>query len=37
MKEKLLAYEKRLVQEPAIVASFLNPQIPKPTDPNYLA
>jgi hAT family C-terminal dimerisation region len=37
MKEKLLAYEKILVQEPAIVASFLNPQIPKPTDPNKLA
>jgi hypothetical protein len=37
MKEKLLAYEKILVQEPAIIASFLNPQIPKPTDPNKLA
>jgi hAT family C-terminal dimerisation region len=37
MKEKLLAYEKMLVQEPAIVASFLNPQTPKPTDPKKLA
>jgi hypothetical protein len=37
MKEKFLAYEKILVQEPAIVASFLNPQTPKPTDPNKLA
>jgi hAT family C-terminal dimerisation region len=37
MKEKLLGYEKVLVQKPAIIASFLNPQIPKPTDPNKLA
>jgi hypothetical protein len=37
MKEKLLAYEKVLMQEPVIVASFLNPQIPKPTNPNKLA
>jgi hAT family C-terminal dimerisation region len=37
MKEKLLAYERILVSEPAIVASFLNPQIPKPTDLHKLA
>jgi hypothetical protein len=37
MKEKLLAYEKILMQEPAIVTSFLNLQIPKPTFPNKLA
>jgi hypothetical protein len=37
MKDKLLAYEIILVQEPVIVSSFLNPQIPKPTDPHKLA
>jgi hAT family C-terminal dimerisation region len=37
MKKKFLAYEKILVQEPAIVASFLNPQIPKSTDPQTFA
>ncbi|OAE20506.1 hypothetical protein AXG93_948s1130 [Marchantia polymorpha subsp. ruderalis] len=29
MKMKLQSYEKKLVQEPAIIAAYLNPQIPK--------
>ncbi|PTQ38991.1 hypothetical protein MARPO_0048s0096, partial [Marchantia polymorpha] len=32
MKMKLQSYEKKLVQEPAIIAAYLNPQIPKPTN-----
>ena len=36
MKAKLKAYEKKLVQLPAIVAGYLNPQIHKPTDPTKL-
>ena len=32
MKTKLELYEKTLVQLPAIVAGYLNPQIPKPSD-----
>jgi hAT family C-terminal dimerisation region len=32
MKSKFEAYERKLVQLPAIVASYLNPQIQKPTD-----
>jgi hypothetical protein len=32
MKAKLQQYEKLLVQEPAIVAVYLNPQLPRPTD-----
>jgi hypothetical protein len=32
MKAKLQQYEKLLVQEPAIVAAYLNPQLPRPTD-----
>jgi hAT family C-terminal dimerisation region len=37
MRKKLLAYEKMLVQEPAIVASFLKQQVLKSTDPQKLA
>jgi hypothetical protein len=33
MKAKLQQYKKLLVQEPAIVAAYLNPQVPWPTDP----
>ena len=33
MKAKLKHYEKLLVQEPANVAAYLNPQLPRPTDP----
>jgi len=33
MKLKLKKYKSKLVQEPAIIAVYLNPQIPKPTDP----
>jgi hypothetical protein len=37
MKVKLEKYKNRLlVQEPAIIATYLNPQIPKPTDPTKL-
>ncbi len=36
MKSKLEVYEKKLVQLPAIVAGYLNPQIHKPTDPTKL-
>jgi hypothetical protein len=32
MKAKLQQYEKLLVQELAIVAAYLNPQLPRPTD-----
>ncbi|CAK9255168.1 unnamed protein product [Sphagnum jensenii] len=32
MKAKLEKYKSKLVQEPAIIAPYLNPQIPKPTD-----
>jgi hypothetical protein len=32
MKAKLEKYKSKLVQEPAIIAAYLNPQIPKPTD-----
>ena len=33
MKAKLKQFEKLLVQEPAIVAAYLNLQLPRPTDP----
>jgi hypothetical protein len=36
MKTKLEMYETKLVQLPAIVAGYLNPQIPKPSDPARL-
>jgi hypothetical protein len=36
MKAKLEVYEKRMVQLPAIVAGYLNPRIPQPTDPTKL-
>jgi hypothetical protein len=36
MKRKLEIYEKKLVELPAIVAGYLNPQIPKPTDARKL-
>jgi hAT family C-terminal dimerisation region len=36
MKSKLQMYEKKLVQLPAIVAGYLNPQVKKPTDPTKL-
>jgi hypothetical protein len=36
MKAKLEKYKSKLVQEPAIIAAYLNPQIPKPTDPAEL-
>jgi hypothetical protein len=32
MKAKLQQYEKLLVQEPAIVAAYLNPQLMRPTN-----
>ncbi|CAM6015769.1 unnamed protein product [Sphagnum balticum] len=32
MKVKLEKYKSKLVQEPAIITAYLNPQIPKPTD-----
>jgi hypothetical protein len=32
MKAKLQQYKKLLIQEPAIVATYLNPQLPRPTD-----
>jgi hAT family C-terminal dimerisation region len=37
MKQQLNEYEKLLVQEPAIVAAYLNPQIQKPTETEELA
>jgi hAT family C-terminal dimerisation region len=36
MKDKLMLYEPKLVQEPAIIASYLNPQLPKPADASEL-
>ncbi len=36
MKAKLEKYKNKLVQEPAIIATYLNPQIPKSTDPAEL-
>eukprot|EP00842_Homolaphlyctis_polyrhiza_P004865 jgi/Hompol1/537/HPOL_001623-RA len=33
MKQKLNKYKAKLLQEPAIMAAYLNPQLPKPTDP----
>jgi hypothetical protein len=33
MKSELERYRSLLVQEPAIMAAYLNPQLPKPTDP----
>uniref|UniRef100_M4B5W9 Uncharacterized protein n=1 Tax=Hyaloperonospora arabidopsidis (strain Emoy2) TaxID=559515 RepID=M4B5W9_HYAAE len=33
MNEKLHQYKIKLVQEPAIVAAFLNPQAPKKAEP----
>ena len=36
IKSKLMAYKKKLVQLPAIVAGYLNLQIHKPTDPTKL-
>jgi hypothetical protein len=32
MKSELERYRSLLVQEPAIVAAYLNPQLPKPND-----
>jgi len=32
MKVKLKKYKNKLVQEPTIIAAYLNPQIPKSTD-----
>jgi hAT family C-terminal dimerisation region len=37
MRTKLLFYREKLVQLPALVCGYLNPQIPKPTDPARLA
>jgi hypothetical protein len=37
MKAKLEKYKSKFVQEPAIIAMYLNPQIPKPTDPAELS
>jgi hAT family C-terminal dimerisation region len=37
MKAKVLVYSEKLVQLPAIVCAYLNPQIPKPTDPVMLS
>jgi hypothetical protein len=36
MKAKLKKYKSKLVQEPTIIATYLNPQIPKLTDPAEL-
>jgi hypothetical protein len=36
MKAKLQQYEKLLVQEPVIMAAYLNPQLPRPTDPTAM-
>jgi hypothetical protein len=36
MKAKLEVYKKKLVQLPAIVAGYLNPQFHKSTDPTKL-
>ena len=37
MRNKLLFYQEKLVQLPAIVCDYLNPQIPKPSDPVKLS
>jgi hypothetical protein len=37
MRNKLLFYQEKLVQLPAIVCAYLNPQIPKPSDPVKLS
>jgi hypothetical protein len=37
MRNKLLFYQEKLVQLPAIVCDYLNPQIPKPNDPVKLS
>ncbi len=36
MKVKFEKYKSKLVQEPAIIAAYLNPQIPKPTNSTQL-
>jgi len=36
MKTKLEKYKSKLVQEPVIIVAYLNPQIPKSTDPAKL-
>ena len=36
MKTKMKQYEKLLVQEPVIVATYLNPQLPRSTDPTAM-
>ncbi|CAM6027525.1 unnamed protein product [Sphagnum balticum] len=36
MKAKLEKYKSKLVQEPTIIATYLNPQIPKPINPTEL-
>jgi len=36
MKAKFEKYKSKLVQETAIITAYLNPQIPKPTDPAEL-
>ncbi len=36
MKAKLEKYKSKLVQEPTIIAAYLNLQIPKPTNPAEL-
>jgi hypothetical protein len=36
VKAKLQQYKKLLVQEPAMVVAYLNPQLPKPTDPRAM-
>ena len=33
MKDKLNQYTSKLIQEPAVIAAFLSPQVSKPTDP----
>jgi hypothetical protein len=37
MRNKLLFYQEKLVQLPAIVCAYLNPQIPKPSNPVKLS
>jgi len=36
MKAKLKKYKSKLLQELTIIVAYLNPQIPKPTDPTEL-
>ena len=36
MKTRLVLYEEKIVQLPAIVAGYLNPQVPKPSDQGKL-